>query len=134
MKYGRSVIAAFSFDEAVGAAKTLLEEEGFGVLCDIDVGKTLAEKTGVPFRGYRILGACNPHFAREALEAEPHVGLLLPCNLVNQKQSGETIVSAVNALALLSLVENPNLAVIADEVNESLGRVLDGLARGTAQM
>jgi uncharacterized protein (DUF302 family) len=134
MKYGTSVISGFSFDEAVGAAKTLLGEEGFGVLCDIDVGKTLAEKTGTAFRRYRILGACNPHFARRALDADPHIGLLLPCNVAIQELSGETIVSAVNAHALLSVVDNPQLAEIADEVNQSLGRVLDGLARGTAQM
>jgi uncharacterized protein (DUF302 family) len=134
MKYGRSVIAGFSFDEAVDAAKRLLSEEGFGVLCDIDVGKTLAEATGAEFRRYRIIGACNPHLARRALEAEPHLGLLLPCNVVIQDLFGETIVSAVDARALLSAVGNPRLAPVAEEVNEGLGRVLDGLARGTAQM
>jgi uncharacterized protein (DUF302 family) len=134
MKYGKSVIAGFSFDEALDAAKTLLREEGFGVLCDIDVGKTLAEKTGKEFRRYRILGACNPYFARESLEDEPHIGLLLPCNVVVQELSGETIVSAVDARALLSVVGNPKLLGVADEVNECLGRVLDGLARATAQM
>ncbi len=83
---------------------------------------------------YRILGACNPHFAREALDEEPHIGLLLPCNVVIQERSGETIASAVDARALLSVVDNPKLLGVADEVNESLGRVLDGLERGTAQM
>jgi uncharacterized protein (DUF302 family) len=134
VKYGKSVISGFSFDESVDAAKSLLRDEGFGVLCEIDVTKTLREKIGAEFRPYRILGACNPHFALQTLKEEPHLGLLLPCNVVIQEVSGEIIVSAVDAHALLSAVGNPALGAVADEVNESLGRVLDGLQRGTIQM
>jgi len=132
--YGKSVISGFSFDEAVDAAKLLLRDEGFGVLCEIDVTKTLREKIGAEFRPYRILGACNPHFALQTLNEEPHLGLLLPCNVVIQELSGETVVSAVDARALLSAAGNPALGAVADEVNESLDRVLDGLQRGTTQM
>ena len=128
MKYGKSVTTGFSFDETVEAAKSFLRDEGFGLLCEIDVSKTLREKIGADFRPYRILGACNPRFAREALEAEPHLGLLLPCNVVVQELSGEVVVSAVDARALLSVVDKPELRAIADDVNVKLGRVLESLS------
>ena len=128
MNYGRAVATSLSFDEAIEAARSLLLDEGFGVLCDIDVGKTLHEKTGTDFRRYRILGACNPNFALEALQEEPQLGLLLPCNIVVQEVSGATVVSAVDTRALLSIVANPALLNVADDVNVRLGRVLDGIA------
>ena len=128
IKYGKSVITGFSFDETVDAAKSLLRDEGFGVLCDIDVAKTLREKIGAEFRPYRILGTCNPQFALAALKAEPHLGLLLPCNVVIQESSGEVIVSAIDARALLSVVDNPELLSIADDVNAKLASVLENLA------
>jgi uncharacterized protein (DUF302 family) len=134
VKYGRSVLSEFAFDEAVEAAKSLLRDEGFGVLCEIDVTKALREKIGEEFRSYRILGACNPRFALEALQEEPHLGLLLPCNVVVQELSGKTVVSAVDARALLSVVGNTALLGVADDVNASLGRVLDRLQCGTIQM
>ena len=128
MNYGKSTITKLSFDEAVEAAKALLRDEGFGVLCEIDVTKTLHEKIGADFRRYRILGACNPHFAFEALQAEPQLGLLLPCNVVIQELPEGIVASAVDARALLSLVENSALLGVADEVNARLSRVLEGLA------
>ncbi|MGB8907559.1 MAG: DUF302 domain-containing protein [Candidatus Cybelea sp.] len=128
MKYGKSVITGFSFEEAIDAAKSLLRDEGFGVLCEIDVTTTLREKIAAEFRPYRILGACNPYFALEALQGEAHLGLLLPCNVVIQELSGEVIVSAIDAHALLSVVDNSKLVAIADDVNAKLGRVLDSLA------
>jgi uncharacterized protein (DUF302 family) len=134
VNYGKSVISEFAFDETVEAAKSLLRDEGFGVLCEIDVTKALREKVGAEFRRYRILGTCNPRFALEALQQEPHLGLLLPCNVVVQELSGKTVVSAVDARSLLSVVGNSALLGVADEVNESLGRVLDRLQGGTIQM
>lgn len=128
IKYGKSVITGFSFDEAVGAAKSGLSDEGFGMLCEIDVTKTLREKIGAGFRPYRILGACNPHFALQALKAEPHLGLLLPCNVVVQELSGEVVVSAIDARVLLPVIDNPELLGIADDVNAKLARVLEALA------
>lgn len=128
MKYGKSAVTQLSFDEAVEAAKARLRDEGFGVLCEIDVTKTLREKIGADFRRYRILGACNPHFALEALQGEPQLGLLLPCNVVVQELPEGIVVSAVDARALLSLVENSALLDVADEVNARLSRVLEGLA------
>jgi uncharacterized protein (DUF302 family) len=128
MKYGKSVTIGLSFDEAIEAARALLRDEGFGVLCEIDVGKTLREKIGADFRPYKILGACNPQFAFQALQAEPHLGLLLPCNVVIQELPEGTVVSAVDARAMLSIVENSALLGVADEVNARLSRVLEGLA------
>jgi uncharacterized protein (DUF302 family) len=128
VKYGKSIVTGLSFDEAVETARTLLRDEGFGVLCEIDVTKTLHEKIGADFRRYRILGACNPHFALQALQAEPQLGLLLPCNVVIQELSGETVASAIDARALLSVVGNSQLLGVADEVNARLSRVLEALA------
>lgn len=127
MNYGKSIITRLSFDDAVEAARALLRDEGFGVLCEIDVSKTLREKIGADFRRYTILGACNPQFAFDALQAEPQLGLLLPCNVVIQELPEGTVASAVDARALLSLVETSSLLGIADEVNARLSRVLDGI-------
>jgi uncharacterized protein (DUF302 family) len=126
--YGKIVTTRLGYAEAIERVKALLNDEGFGVLCDIDVTKTLREKTGAEFRPYRILGACNPHFAHQALEREAQLGLLLPCNVVVQEERGSTLVSAVDARALLSIVGNDALSGVADEVNARLGRVLDAMA------
>lgn len=123
--YGRSVNTSLSFDEAIERAKALLQDEGFGLLCEIDVAKTLHEKIGADFRPYRILGACNPRLAHTALQEEPQLGLLLPCNVVVQQREGRTIVSAIDARTLLSLVGNAELEEVADDVNVRFGRVLD---------
>jgi uncharacterized protein (DUF302 family) len=133
VKYGKSVTTRLSFDEAVEAARALLRDEGFGVLCEIDVAKTLHEKIGADFRRYKILGACNPNFALEGLQAEPQLGLLLPCNVVIQELPEGIVASAVDAHALLSVVENPALHGVADDVNARLSRVLSGLASPTSE-
>ena len=127
MNYGKVVPTSLSYDDAIERVKALLKDEGFGVLCDIDVSKTLREKADVDFRPYRILGACNPAFAHRALQEEPQLGLLLPCNVVVQVLSGVTTVSAIDARALLSVVGNSDLLELADEVNVRFGRVLDSL-------
>lgn len=127
MNYGKSITTRLSFDDAVDAVRTLLRNEGFGVLCEIDVSKTLREKLGADFRRYMILGACNPQFALDALQAEPQLGLLLPCNVVIQELPEGTVASAVDARALLSLVETSALLGVADEVNVRLSRVLEGV-------
>jgi len=115
------------FDEAVAAVTDALAGEGFGILCDIDVRATLAEKLGAEFRQYRILDACNPPLAHEAMEAEPELGALLPCNvIVYETDDGGVGVSAVDPGELLSVVDNDALDPIADEVAERLDRALDG--------
>jgi uncharacterized protein (DUF302 family) len=126
--YGKIASVDLPFEVAVERLKALLADEGFGVLCDIDVTKTLREKIGAEFRPYRILGACNPAIALQGLSLESQLGLLLPCNIVVQRENGETIVSAVDTRSFLSLVGNPELEPIAEDVNARLQRVLEGIA------
>jgi uncharacterized protein (DUF302 family) len=122
-----SIVTPLSFDAAIDRVKVLLKDEGFGVLCEIDVTATLREKIGEEFRRYRILGTCNPKLAFRALSTDPRVGALLPCNVVVEARDGRTIVSAVDAEAMLAVVDDDALAPIAAEVNERLGRVLEGM-------
>jgi uncharacterized protein (DUF302 family) len=128
LRYGRVVTTKLSFDRAAARARELLKNEGFGILSEIDVAKTLKEKRGVEFQPYLILGACNPDLAHKALLAEEQLGLLLPCNVVVTVQGGRTKVSAVDAGAMLSVVGNPELAAIAAEVNTRLQKVLAAIA------
>lgn len=124
-RYGRAVSTDLPLEAAVDRVKTLLKEEGFGVLCEIDVGKTLHEKLGKDFRPYRILGACNPALAYEALSSDAQIGLLLPCNLVVQEQAGHTIVSAIDAEGMMMVADNPALVPIAHDANARLSRVIE---------
>ena len=128
LAYGRAVTTSLSQEAAIEAAKSELKAEGFGVLCEIDVANTLKEKIGAEVAPYRILGACNPQFAHQALQREPQLGLLLPCNVVVTQIAGRTTVSAIDARALLGVVKNDDLLSVADEVNARLGRVLDRIA------
>jgi len=129
VEYGRCVEArGATFDEVVERVKSLLKDEGFGVLCEIDVTATLREKIGADFRPYRILGACNPQLAQQALEAEAQLGLLLPCNLVVQVVDGRTLVSAIDAGAMMRFVDNPALEPVAIDANARLDRVLSRIA------
>ena len=129
VEYGRCVEArGATFDEVVERVKSLLKDEGFGVLCEIDVTATLREKIGADFRPYRILGACNPQLAQQALEAEAQLGLLLPCNLVVQVVDGRTLVSAIDAGAMMRFVDNPALEPVAVDANARLNRVLSRIA------
>lgn len=126
--YGHVVSTRLPYDAAIEKVTSLLKDEGFGVLCDIDVAKTMRDKLGKEFRPYRILGACNPTLAHEALSSNAQLGLLLPCNVVVQSEGGRTIVSAINTRSLLSVASDPSLLPIADEVNARLVRVLDRIA------
>jgi len=116
------------FDAVVERTTNALSEEGFGVLCDIDVQQTLKKKLDEEFRQYRILGACNPPLAHQALEEELQLGALLPCNVVvYETDDGEIGVSAVDPEVMLSVVDNPDLDSIAADVRERFERVLDEL-------
>ena len=116
------------YDDAVAKATELLADEGFGVLTEIDVKATLKKKIDVDFRRYVILGACNPQLAHQAMTGEPFIGVLLPCNVVvMEREGGGSIVSAFKPTAGLSLVDNPDVAPIAEEVEDRLRRVLDNL-------
>jgi uncharacterized protein (DUF302 family) len=113
------------FADAVDRVREELRSEGFGVLCEIDVQATLREKLGVDQEPYLILGACNPPLAHRALEAEPELGTLLPCNVVVYRSGGETHISAVDAERMLSIVENAELAPVAAEVRARLEAVVE---------
>jgi uncharacterized protein (DUF302 family) len=116
------------FDEVVESTISALEDEGFGILCDIDVRATLRKKLDEEFRQYRILGACNPKLAHRGLTAELELGVLLPCNVVvYEADNGDIVVSAVDPGQLVGVAENPALDSIAQEVEESFNRVLDSL-------
>ncbi|WP_435129998.1 DUF302 domain-containing protein [Halobaculum sp. D14] len=116
------------FDEVIDQTTNALSEEGFGILCDIDVQQTLKKKLDEEFRQYRILGACNPPLAHQALEEELQLGTLLPCNVVvYETDDGEIGVSAVDPEVMLSVVDNPDLDSIAADVRKRFERVLDEL-------
>jgi uncharacterized protein (DUF302 family) len=117
-----------AFDEAVEKVKAELKKEGFGVLTDIDVRKTLNDKLGVDFRRYRILGACNPPFAYKALQAEDKIGTMLPCNVIVQElEPGKVEVAAIDPLASMAAVQNIDLGTIGLEVREKLKAVVAAL-------
>jgi len=116
------------FDEAIDRVTEELKKEGFGVLTEIDVQTTLKKKLDVDFRPYRILGACNPPFAHQALQAEKNIGLMLPCNVIVQDAGdGKTEVAAIDPLVAMSRVENPDLEPVAKEVQLKLQRVIKNL-------
>ncbi len=128
MSYYFNKIVALPFDEAVGRIKAELKKEGFGVLTEIDVQKTLRDKIGVAFRKYRILGACNAPFAYKALQAEDKIGTMLPCNVIVQELApGRVEVAAIDPLASMAAVKNEDLGAIGLEVREKLKRAVEAL-------
>ena len=123
--YTLSGTTALSFDEAVARVRETLQEEGFGVLTEIDVQATLKAKLGEEVAPYLILGACNPPYAHRALAAEPELGTLLPCNVVVYVQpDGRTRVSGVDPVAMLSIVGRADLEPFADEIQAKVERAL----------
>lgn len=115
-------------EDAINRVTEALKKEGFGVLTEIDVKATLKKKLDADFRNYRILGACNPPFAHQALLAEPHIGLMLPCNVVVQdSEDGKTLISAIDPLASMQAVDNSSLGEIAEQVRVKLQKVIESL-------
>ena len=125
--YGMGKVVPLAFDEAVERTRAALQQEGFGVLCDIDVAATLKAKLGIEHDDYVILGACNPPLAHKALEAEQELGLLLPCNVIVYATDDGTRVSAIDPDVMLGMTDNPALAEVAREVRARLERVIDRL-------
>ncbi len=122
-----------SMDEAIARVTEALAKRGFGVLTRIDVDKTLKKKIGADFRPYVILGACNPHFAHQALQAEDKIGTMLPCNVIVQELApGRVEVAAVDPIASMAAIDNPNLAAIATKVRDLLAQTVSSLAPATA--
>ena len=127
--YFNKTLTGKSFDQAIEEVTTELKKEGFGVLTEIDVQATLKKKIDVDFKKYKILGACNPHFAHKALQSEDKIGVFLPCNvIVEEHENGEVEVSAVDPIASMGAVENDSLGAIAIEVQDKMKRVIDNLS------
>ncbi len=126
-KYAFGKTVGTGFDQTIERVTQALAKEGFGVLSDIDVAGTLKKKAGLDMPPYRILGACNPQFAHRALQAEPQIGALLPCNVVVRSEGGKTIVDIMDPRAVMELVGKPEVAKLAAEVRARLERVLAAL-------
>ncbi len=128
MKYYIEKTTAYGFDEAVEKVTEELKKEGFGVLSEINIHEKLKEKLDVDFRKYRILGACNPPKAYEALQAENKIGTMLPCNVIVQElENGKTEVAAVDPVVSMQAVGNDKLASIAGEIKVKLEKVIGNL-------
>ncbi|APG27143.1 hypothetical protein A7E78_04410 [Syntrophotalea acetylenivorans] len=128
MSYVFSKTVAVSFEQAIARVTEILGKEGFGILTEIDVQATLKRKLDVDFRKYRILGACNPAFAHRALQAEAHIGAMLPCNVIVQEyEDGCVEVAAVDPIASMQAIDNPDLADIAVQIRDKLQQVIDNL-------
>ncbi|HJX12150.1 MAG TPA: DUF302 domain-containing protein [Dehalococcoidales bacterium] len=125
--YGYKKKVNATFDEALQRTKEELQKEGFGVLTEIDVKAILQKKLNVEFDNYMILGACNPPFAYQALEAEKDIGLLLPCNVIVYEHKGKTFVSAILPTVAMSMVDNEKLRGIAVQVEQKLKKVVDSI-------
>jgi uncharacterized protein (DUF302 family) len=115
------------YEEAIEKTTDALKVEGFGVLTKIDVTATLKEKLDEEFRNYVILGACNPSLAHEALNLQMDVGLLLPCNAIVYEESGKSVVSIIDPIAMLGVIEYPELGSVAEKARERLLRVIESL-------
>ncbi len=125
MKYYFSKILEVSFNEAVSKVTEELKKEGFGILTDIDVKETLKKKLDVDFKKYRILGACNPPFAYQALKVESKIGTMLPCNVIVQETEDSKVeVAAIDPISSMQAVQNPNLQSIAEKVQAKLQSVI----------
>jgi uncharacterized protein (DUF302 family) len=122
--YAFEVTTARPFDDAIARITELLAEQGFGVLTEIDVQATIKKKLGLDTRPYRILGACNPPFAHRALSAIPHVGVLLPCNVVVWDEGDRRVVAAMEPRVMAQVIDHPEVVAIAGEVSERLHAAL----------
>jgi len=128
MSYYFSKLLGLPFDDAVLKVREELKKEGFGIITEIDVKETLKKKLDVDFKKYRILGACNPSFAYQALQAEDKIGTMLPCNVIVQEApEGKTEVAAINPIASMQAIENPKLQDVAEQVRKKLEKVIENL-------
>jgi len=128
MTYNISRKSTGDFDATLARVKEALKSEGFGVLTEIDVAGTLKAKIGKDFRPYRILGACNPNYAFEALSEEAHIGVMLPCNVTVQRyDNGEVEVSSIDPATAMQSVGNAKLEGVASKVRDALKRVIDSI-------
>ena len=128
MQYSFNKIMNCSFEDAIARVTDELKKEGFGVLTEIDVQKTLKKKLDVDFRKYKILGACNPNYAYRALQLESRIGTMLPCNVIVQEtERGEIEVAAIDPIASMQSIDNPDLGEVAVQVQAKLKKVIERL-------
>lgn len=127
MQFHITTTLSLPYEEALEKTRAALKSEGFGVVSEINVSATLKEKIGAEFRKYHILGACNPNMAHKALETEPLVGLMMPCNVIVYETDRGTVVSAVNPEIAMSVVQVPALAELAADAKAGLQRVIQSL-------
>jgi uncharacterized protein (DUF302 family) len=128
MSYYFNKTLNISFDDAITKVTEELKNEGFGILTEIDVKEAMKKKLNKDFRKYKILGACNPPFAYKALLTEDKIGTMLPCNVIVQElDSGNVEVAAIDPIASMQAVDNPSLGDIANEISEKLKKVIDNL-------
>lgn len=128
--YGLATVVESTPADAIERVKAALADQGFGILCELDIAHTLKAKLGVDFEPYVILGACNPQLAYRALSAEPEIGLLLPCNVVIYPDAvGKTKVVAMDPVAALGLTQNEKIAAVAEEARERLQSAIDAVTK-----
>lgn len=125
--YGFGTELDLPLEQAIERVTTALKEQGFGVLTTIDVRGTLKQKIDVEFEPYTILGACNPHLAHRALQAEHDIGLLLPCNVIVHAHGSSSRVAVADPIAMLGIVNNPQIEMVAREAADRLHRMIKGL-------
>ena len=121
------LITGANFDEVDARTRAALADNGFGVLTEIDVKATMKKKLDVSMSGYRILGACNPKMAMEAIGMEPRVGAMLPCNVILREVEGGVEVSAIDPVASMQAIDNPSLHAVASQVRDLLAKVVAAL-------
>ncbi len=127
MSYYFSKTLNLTFDEAETKVMEALKEQGFGILTEIDVQATLKKKLEIDFRPYKILGACNPPFAHEALQAEDKIGTMLPCNVILQERENGVEVAAIDPIASMSAVNNEKVTEVAKKIHDKLQNVIQSL-------
>lgn len=125
--YANEITTQLGFDEAIEKVTGLLKDEGFGILTEIDVTETLKKKLDVDYKPFRILGACNPPFAHQVLEAVPHVSVLLPCNVVVWDEGSHRVVAAMDANVMGQVIDDPTVREVASQVSAKLSSVLEKL-------
>ncbi|MBL8208167.1 MAG: DUF302 domain-containing protein [Blastocatellia bacterium] len=125
--YGIHRTVNLPYDEALTRTRQALQQGGFGVLFEIDMQAKLKEKLGVDLPPYMILGACNPPMAYQTLQEEIDIGLLLPCNVIVYEKGGHSVVAAIDAAKMMSVVGNPKLEANAQQINEMLRRVVESV-------
>ena len=129
MTYSYQKTVNLSYEQALEKTTKELQKEGCGVLTEIDVKATMKKKLDVDYNNYKILGACNPPLAHQALSADPEIGVLLPCNvIVYEAEEGKTVVSAIDAAAMFSVVGRVDILPVAEEVNRKLKNVIDNVS------